>query len=133
MNGFLDLLGGDFLFGGQAEFNFGLLDGRYEGVRVAERRVIVTPDESTTGGTHAVLKAPESLGEASNFRADESPMSCTKISPDCDGYLEHVGTCRLCKKGEVYLIHFGYLSSFRVLDLGGVALPVSELRCTYCK
>lgn len=67
----------------QLEFGFGALTGKVWITEPAERRVIVTPDESPVERT--------TYPEKSNSHAGD------------DSYL---GVCRRCKKGDVYLICF---------------------------
>lgn len=68
---------------GQQEWTFNSLNGEHLGFRVAECRVVVTPDESLTGET-------------------QQPTEPTLLR-DKDGF---VGLCRRCKKGDVYRIKF---------------------------
>lgn len=94
------------VYDGQLEMNFNVLNGEDLGFKVAERRVVVTPDESLTDETQPPKKTPLEVYE---------PVKSA----------DSLGFCRRCRKGELYL----YTYTKGKNDLPGE----TAVRCTYCE
>lgn len=110
----------------QLEFGFAALTGAVRIFEPAERRVIVTPDESTTDGTNLSLDSlfrSQPYGNDLPYQGDGYGWH--------DGQLIDLGTCRRCKKGTVYRVVISAESKENMAELNGKC-PDVFLRCTYC-